>query len=60
MTPLLRLWNDPFLMNYFIMSIYLLTSVRWVYFGSYADACYWMSALAITATVTWGYGRSIS
>lgn len=46
---------DPKLFNYVIMSLYALNSGRWAINGSWADVCYWLSALAITATVTWGY-----
>lgn len=48
---------DPKLFNYVIMSLYLLNSVWWAIHRSYADMCYWLSALAITATVTFGYQR---
>lgn len=48
---------DPKLFNYVIMSLYVLTAGRWVLFGSYGDACYWLSAFAITASVTWGFQR---
>ncbi len=46
---------DPKLFNYVIMSLYLLNSVRWACAGKVADVCYWLSALAITATVTFLY-----
>lgn len=46
-----------FLFNYLIMSLYLMTAVWWALHRSWADVCYWLSALAITATVTWGYMR---
>lgn len=48
---------DPKIFNYVIMCLYLLNSVRWFFNGSYADVCYWLSALAITATVTFGYSH---
>jgi hypothetical protein len=41
--------------NYLIMSLYLANSIRWAVHGNYADVSYWLSALAITATVTFGY-----
>jgi hypothetical protein len=28
---------------------------RWAHAGRWADMCYWLSALVITATVTFGY-----
>jgi hypothetical protein len=46
---------DPKIFNYLIMVLYLLNAVRWAFAGSKADTCYWLSALAITATVTFGY-----
>jgi len=52
-----QLWHDPKLFNYFIMVIYLCSSGRWAWSHKWADMCYWLSACAITATVTWGYRR---
>jgi hypothetical protein len=49
--------TDPKIFNYIIMSLYLLNAGRWAIHGSYADMCYWLSALAITATVTFGYNH---
>lgn len=46
---------DPRLFNFLIMGLYTLSALRWAYEKRYADMCYWLSALAITATVTWGY-----
>jgi len=48
---------DPKIFNYAIMSLYVMNAGRWLYYGSYADMCYWLSAFAITATVTFGYSR---
>lgn len=48
---------DPKAFNYVIMSLYAANVVRWLVSGSYADACYWASAFAITATVTFGYSH---
>ncbi len=48
---------DPKIFNYLIMSLYVLTAGRWALSGSWADVSYWLSAFAITATVTWGYTR---
>lgn len=47
--------TDPRLFNFVIMALYALNACRWAYARSWADMCYWLSALAITATVTWGY-----
>jgi hypothetical protein len=46
---------DPKLFNYVIMVLYALNAGRWAWHGSLADVCYWLSALAITATVTFLY-----
>ena len=50
--------KDPRLFNYVIMGLYALSALRWAYEKRWADACYWLSALAITATVTFGYKHS--
>ena len=47
--------RDPRLFNFVILTLYALNAVRWACFGKWADVCYWASAFAITATVTWGY-----
>lgn len=46
---------DPRLFNFVIMTLYVLNACRWAIAGKLADTCYWISACAITATVTWGY-----
>ena len=46
---------SPKFFNYVIMSLYLLNAARWGVEGKVADVAYWLSALAITATVTFGY-----
>ena len=48
---------QPKMFNYIIMSLYLAAAIRWACHGSVANTCYWLSALAITATVTFGYQR---
>lgn len=52
MTELLK---DPRIMNFVIMALYAFSAIRWACAGKWADMCYWLSALAITATVTFGY-----
>jgi hypothetical protein len=47
--------TDPRFFNYLIMSLYVINAGRWALAGRLADVCYWLSAFAITATVTWGY-----
>lgn len=53
----MRLLLDPRLFNFVIMSLYVANAMRWAVAGSWADVCYWLSAFAITATVTWGYAH---
>ena len=50
-----NLLTDPRLFNFVIMALYSINAGRWAISGKWADMCYWLSALAITATVTWGY-----
>lgn len=50
-----QLWRDPRVFNFLIMALYAMNAARWAFAGKWADTCYWLSALAITATVTWGY-----
>lgn len=45
----------PKFFNYLIMVLYSLSAIRWAFEGSVKDVCYWLSALAITATVTFLY-----
>lgn len=51
----MRFLFDPRIVNYLIMTLYVLSAIRWGFAGKWADTCYWLSAFAITATVTWGY-----
>jgi hypothetical protein len=46
---------DPKAFNYLIMVLYALNAARWAYERKLADTCYWLSALAITLTVTFLY-----
>lgn len=48
---------NPKLFNYIIMTLYCINAGWWLWHKSYVDTCYWMSAFAITATVTFGYKR---
>lgn len=54
---MIRLLTDPKLFNYVIMILYFLNALRWLVAGKPADVCYWLSALAITATVTFLYAH---
>lgn len=46
---------DPRAFNFLIMGLYVTNAGRWALAGKWADVCYWLSAFAITATVTFGY-----
>jgi hypothetical protein len=48
---------SPLGFNCFIMTVYFCTSVRWAVERKWADMFYWLFALGITATVTFGYRR---
>jgi hypothetical protein len=54
---MLTLLTDPKVFNYVIMVLYTLNALRWAVEGKIADVCYWLSALAITATVTFLYNH---
>ena len=47
----------PKVFNIVILTLYAIDAVWWAWHGKYADTCYWLSAFAITATVTFGYQR---
>jgi hypothetical protein len=46
---------DPRVFNFVIIGLYCANAVRWAVHHSWADMFYWLSALAITLTVTFGY-----
>lgn len=46
---------DPKFFNCVIMALYCINAIWWASHYKWADMCYWLSALAITATVTFGY-----
>lgn len=46
---------DPRIFNYIIMTLYAINVARWAVNESWADCCYWLCALGITLTVTFGY-----
>lgn len=48
---------DPRVFNVVIMVLYVTNAAWWAWHGKYVDTCYWLSAFAITATVTFGYQR---
>lgn len=51
----MNILSDPKIFNYVIMGLYALNACRWAVARKPADVCYWLSALAITATVTFLY-----
>ena len=51
----MKLLLDPKFFNYVILTMYALNAGRWAVAGKLADVCYWLSAFAITATVTFLY-----
>lgn len=51
------LFNDPKLFNYIIMGLYVGSAAWWFVHGEIADGFYWLAAMGITATVTFGYTR---
>jgi hypothetical protein len=51
----MKFLTDPKLFNYVILSLYMLSAIRWGCSQKWADCCYWLSAFAITATVTFLY-----
>jgi hypothetical protein len=52
---LMAIIKDPRVFSYLIMTLYVLNILRWAYEHKWADVWYWISALSITATVTFGY-----
>lgn len=47
----------PFFGTYTIMAVYTANVVYLAYFRMWADVWYWLSALSITACVTFGFTR---
>lgn len=54
---MLEILFQPKIFNYLIMGLYTINSLWWFAQGNKADGCYWLCALGITATVTFGYQR---
>jgi len=52
---MLAILFDPKIFNYVIMVLYTLNAGRWALHRGWADMSYWLCALGITATVTFGY-----
>lgn len=46
---------DPRIFNYIILGLYLVNAARWALARSLGDTCYWLSAFAITFTITFLY-----
>jgi hypothetical protein len=49
------MFTDPRFFNYLILSLYVLNAGRWAIASKWPDVCYWLSAAAITATITFLY-----
>jgi len=52
---MIKFLSDPRIFNFIIMALYAINATRWAVAGKFPDMFYWLSALSITATVTWGY-----
>lgn len=52
---MIRFLLDPKFFNYLIIGLYAMNALRWGIARKPADVCYWLSALAITMTVTFLY-----
>lgn len=51
----MKMLLDPKIFNYIVLCLYGLNVLRWAIERKPADVCYWLSAWAITATVTFLY-----
>lgn len=51
-------FHDPRLFNFIIMGMYVGAALWWAWFRQWGDAWYWISALSITAAVTFGFDRT--
>ncbi|MCB5187407.1 hypothetical protein LG200_05230 [Methylobacillus caricis] len=47
-----HIFLDPRIFNYVILALYSLNILRWAFERNAFGVCYWLSAAAITATVT--------
>lgn len=52
----MSIFSDPKIFSYVIMVLYALNSARQFYARDIGQGCYWISALCITATVTFLMG----
>ena len=53
MVKVLTILLDPAIFNYVILSLYLLSALRWTVSRDYNSAIYWLGAFIITSAVTW-------
>ncbi len=51
---MMQIINDPRSFNFLLMFLYLLNAGRWAWNKEWAQAFYWLGALWITASVTFG------
>jgi len=49
---------NPALFSVLILVLSVLSMVRWLVYGDYAQAMYWLCASGLTATVTFWMGKS--
>ena len=51
----MRILADPRIINFILIGLYAANAVRWGIAGRPADVGYWLGALIITLSVTFGY-----
>lgn len=52
-----KLFTDPLVFNYLIITLYATNAVQLIARAHYVDGLYWVGAFWITAVVTFGYPR---
>ena len=53
MNKMLTFLTDPAIFNYTILTLYILSAVRWSFVKDWNSAIYWLGAFIITSAVTW-------
>lgn len=51
------IYQNKLVVNYLIMSLYVLNILAGVFHKDAVHSWYWVSAFSITACVTWGYAK---
>lgn len=49
----MKLLTDPALFNWIILTLYLLSAVRWAVARDFNSSICWLGAFIITSAVTW-------